>query len=233
MTKRLPIFTISCLILFTSLRGFALDSFRNWSEVTFNAFSKDQKIQVILQTHLRAIPQQHSLNQILQRNMIGYLLSPQLSFHLGYDFIPNMNPSKGTTKYEQRLAQQISYIPIDHLKNSLTIRSRLEERYLSGLSGVQLRLRERVAITMTHLLNFLPRHSTPVIYDEVFLNLNTQPWSSKGLIDQNRTFAGYWFKLGSNTILELGYIYQWVAGIKHNQNNHIFSIALRFNNSPE
>ena len=207
--------------------GYA-SSLMSWNELTYHTLLDNQQWEVLFQTHARFIPgNRQPLQQMIQRNIIGYVLNPELTLDAGYDFNPSMNPLGNDAIFEHRLLQQVQWAAIDKDNYALALRSRLEERTRVDARGVQLRFRQRFALTLAHLFVLVPERSTPIVYDEVFFNATHTPWSSPGLIDQNRLFVGYWFYLGKHATLELGYLHQYLPRGNASVQQHIASCALR------
>jgi hypothetical protein len=85
------------------------------------------------------------------------------------------------------------------------------------------RLRERARVAFPERL---PDKLTPVIYDEVFFNINKPVWISTDVVDQNRFFVGVDTKKWKNTFVEVGYINQYIFSEPTNKMAHIFSLSL-------
>lgn len=197
---------------------------RIWSEFTYNHLLDDQKTDILLQSHIRSIPDKNTINQVIQRNMLGYWFTPKWGVYGGYDFVVNTLIGQNRSIHEHRLMQQLSYRN-RWSKTNLEIRSRLEERVLHTYKGPQVRLRERAYLTLGPIIN----SARPVIYDEVFLNLNHQNWGSPRFVDQNRAFLGLLFQLNKTLVLETGLMHQWISNQQSGQAHHIISLALRYN----
>ena len=85
---------------------------------------------------------------------------------------------------------------------------------------------------MTFELTDLIFHKwTPIIWDEIFINLNNPVWVNPQTISQNRAFAGIRFPLNTKANLVLGYLNQYHLQATQNQNNNIIFINFEFSTS--
>ena len=218
------IFSIFFIFLLGSTHLSVAQPLRIWSELTYNHLLDDQKTDILLQTHVRGIPDKNTINQVIQRNMLGYWWTPKWGVYGGYDFVVNTLIGQNRSIHEHRILQQLSYRN-EWSKTNLEIRSRLEERILDNHTGPQVRLRERAYVTLGSIFN----DHRPVIYDEIFLNFNHQNWGSPRFVDQNRAFLGLLFRLKKQLVLETGLMHQWVSNQQSGQGQKIISVALRYN----
>lgn len=142
--------------------------------------------------------------QLLVRPAVGYQVLPNWSIWQGYAWTPKFNPYIDENRsFQQSLVEStLADLSLD-LKN----RTRLEERWIEGSSGVAMRVR--------HLLraDYYPWADTPwslAAYDEVFLNLNSPSGGPQTGFDRNRLFLGIHREMGSGLALEVGYLNQFV-----------------------
>ena len=137
------------------------------------------------------------------------------------DFLP-------TFRSENRLYQQLQYRTAVHGFNLLS-RSRLEERFIEDTSGVAIRARTmlRVAYPFGRTKAW-----SVVLYDEVFINLNSIQNGPEGGFDQNRAFGGVNYKLSGHVNVDAGYQFQLVNSPEPglaNGGNHIILIQTFLN----
>lgn len=142
-----------------------------------------------------------NFNQLLLRTGINYHIDEKAIATLGYAYIDTdptfsdsedlLNDIKEHRIFEQFLLyNQVWEFRFEH-------RYRLEQRFLdfNGVSETQHRARYRLQLTLpltnTFFLNF---------YDEVFINLQDQPF------DQNRLYAALGVRITENSSLQVGYL---------------------------
>ena len=102
---------------------------------------------------------------------------------------------------------------------TLNSRTRLEERQRIDQSIVAFRLRERLWLRIP--FKRWERYSFSS-FDELFFNLNHPSWTSPYLFEQNRAFIGVAKQLSKSTILDIGYLNQFL----HSTNNQTDNVIL-------
>ncbi len=157
------------------------------------------------------------IDQLLLRPAIGYQVSPSFSVWQGYAWVTNYEPR---FRDEHRLYQQLSY------RRSLSrvrifSRTRFEERFIRNAIGTALRAREMVRSDIPFGPN---KHWALVIYDEVFVNVNTIRNGPNSGFDQNRFFIGVNRRLNDSLSVDFGYQNQAINTKGPNTMNHIILI---------
>ncbi len=199
-----------------------------WTNIKWRDFTEDHPIDYTLQLHTRYLLEAPGFHQAVVRGGVAYSPIENLSLWVGSDFVPTQLIRNGEMRYENRVWQQVQ-LAINLKKNmSIVFRSRLEQRFLHGRADVALRLRERLYFYLSHLFHFTPDKMTPVVYDEIFFNLNRSSWVPRKVIDQNRLFIGYAIKLKKYFVLQVGYMNQFQAGRSLNFVNHILYASFIF-----
>ncbi|MGQ0505792.1 MAG: DUF2490 domain-containing protein [Myxococcaceae bacterium] len=153
--------------------------------------------------------------RILLRTAIGYQLPAGFSVWLGYGWTPLVTPS---LQHEHRLYEQLMWEG-GHPLVAVQSRTRFEQRFIGGLSGVWLRAR-------TMLRGVLQVADTPlraIAWDEIFFNLNSPSPSHLAGFDQNRFFVGPGIQVGDHLLFELGYLhnYIWRPHLPTDRVNHV------------
>lgn len=145
---------------------------------------------------------------------LGYKTSDKLSLWLGYSWlIENANSTQ-----QHRLWQQIIWNILDNDQFNLMSRSRLEERKDVYEPEWSIRLRQRLQLSFPKLLF----HTlTPIIYNELFVNINNPPWVNNQLINQNRVFVGIDIPIWKKVDVQVGYLNQYQIREPENRDNHI------------
>lgn len=144
------------------------------------------------------------MEQLILRPAVGYQLTKRWSLWQGYGWTPSFDPFRG----ENRIYQQSQVeTPRGELPVHLVNRTRLEERWIEGVSGVSLRLRHMLRVV--YPLDETKTWSL-VAYDEPFVTLNRASGGPLPGFDRNRAFLGVGRGLGSGVNLEVGYLNQFV-----------------------
>jgi hypothetical protein len=145
--------------------------------------------------------------------------------------VPTKTLRNRVVRFEHRVWEQVQWNIIPKKDISILFRSRIEQRFLVGNSDVALRLRERVTVYFEPLFHFVPKGMTPVIYDEIFFNLNHASWVSRKVVDQNRFFLGYAIKFQKYFVLQVGYMNQFQIVRGGNCDNNILYASFIFSPS--
>lgn len=168
------------------------------------------------------------LDRMLLRPAIGYQLTPALSLWQGYAWVPVFQP-KYTS--EHRLFQQAlvetKFGPINFLS-----RTRLEERFLDGVDGVSLRVRELAR----GVVRFGDSPLGVAVYDEIFFTLNQPAGAPRRGFDQNRAFIGPNYKFSNVVQAEIGYMNNYInqpPGREDRMNHNIMFMLFASFPSPD
>ncbi len=165
------------------------------------------------------------IDQLLLRPALGYQITQKFSIWQGYAWITNYRPDFTD---EHRLYQQISYRDsFSHFR--VFSRTRLEERFIRDAVGTALRAREMARLDFP----FGEKNEWAwVVYDELFVNLNSIRNGPDSGIDQNRVFVGINRKVNEYLSVDVGYQNQLIntAGSSvPDKMNHIILIQTFFN----
>jgi len=165
------------------------------------------------------------LGQLILRPAIGYKLTDHLSIWQGYAWIGDYQP---TFIEENRVFQQVTYkraFPSIRLQS----RTRLEERIIDQADGTAVRFR-------TLLRGDFPLPNATawaiVMFDEIFVNLNTVGHGPNAGFNQNRFFLGVNHQLTQHLNMDLGYQMQAVNGGQSgliNDISHIIFLQMAIN----
>ena len=165
------------------------------------------------------------LTQLIVRPAVGYKLTDHLSLWQGYAWAANYQPR---FIEENRVYQQLTY---SSKFSSLKVisRSRLEERFIDHADGTAFRFR-------TGLRGEFPLPQAPgwaiVMFDEIFVNLNTVGNGPDSGFNQNRFFLGMNHKVTEHFNFDLGYQVQALNNGQSgliNQINHIILLQTFIN----
>lgn len=147
--------------------------------------------------------------QGMARAAVGYSLSDRATIWLGYTFLPTQNVGKPYIA-QQDLWPAFRYVlPTDF--GTFSFRTMWESNFLRG---DQVRQRPRQMIRFMRPFDFEP-HLNLVLWDEVFVRVNSTEWGGQSGFDQNRIFAGLGWTFSPNFRTELGYLNQYIDDAKH------------------
>jgi hypothetical protein len=160
------------------------------------------------------------LDVLVGRGIIGYDLTDRSSGGVGFAVIPSF-PVSGGTVVEKRLFQQYLWSG-PGLGGSLTLRTRLEQRWTEGNTGLAWRVRQQVRFSRP----FAPRSRFSWVgTEEIHLHANDTARYDRGF-DQNRVFGGISRTVKENVRVEIGYLNQYSRSVTGpNRMNHILSVG--------
>lgn len=150
------------------------------------------------------------LEQLLLRTGIGYNLTANSNFLLGYGYILSENYSTGTTEKttvnEHRIFQQL--ITKQQLgKVSLSHRYRFEQRFVED----DFKMRFRYFLSLN--VPFASSKFYASAYNEIFLN------TASSVFDRNRVYTGVGYHFSKKIRFELGYMNQLFESGSRDQTN--------------
>ena len=183
------------------------DDLQNWSTVTYTGEVKRLIIYGEVQNRAVLAGPANSQPQFLYvRGMLGYRFNKHVSLGQGYTWVQSFQPQLWTE--HQPFQQVLLEGKLKRLK--LSNRLRVEERFIQGLDGVGVRLREEVKLV--YPLDKAEKWSL-IAFDELFCNLNTMRTGSSEYtvvphqgIDQNWLFIGLSRKLNRHMSATAGYM---------------------------
>lgn len=166
------------------------------------------------------------LDQSIVRPSIYYLYNPNLSFWLGYDYIPTAHTNRVGTFLEQRVWPQLLYKKQLNSRNELALRTRLEARWQETNAPVSYRLRQRVELTIKYK-NFLGVDFS--VFDEIFFTLRSADWAPTQTISQNRIFLGLVKPVNQNLSVDFGYMNIFKPRSDQYIMDHVLVLGFDFN----
>lgn len=215
------------LVLFLVTTGMGLETARAainhdgqfWLPM-YNRFTMSDKVRGWFEVNPRFGNDASEIHQLLIRPALGYQIWPNLSIWQGYAWVTNYEPRFSD---EHRIYQQLSYRK--SFKNvTLSTRTRMEERFIRDARGVAIRARQFIRGTLP-----LDEEKTwsLVLYDEVFVALNTLGNGPRSGFDQNRLFVGINRKVSTHLSMDVGYQNQFIhtrGSRVADAMNHIFLV---------
>lgn len=147
----------------------------------------------------------YSHNDILDRHKIEFGLSNQLtesvSGQFGYEYL--RRKSSDQLCHEQRFWQQVKWTFFQKNRFKVTSRSRLTLRDRAGEEALAVRFHQRFNCQWPSKRD---SKITPVIYSELFANLNQPSWVSKRGMFRHRGFIGLKLKDDDGVNWTVGYL---------------------------
>ncbi len=147
------------------------------------------------------------------------------SFWLGGDLI-YVNLKNEPTTLEQRLWPQVEYDKQLSKHVVISLRTRLENRWLGRQAGTAIRFRQRIELSFNHW----NQHNIDIdIFDEVFLGLKRPSWVTNRRLDQNRVFFVFLIPICKYFAIDTGYLNIFRPRTPQNRIEHIMVLALAVN----
>jgi hypothetical protein len=225
----LVIAIVACSLMpFTSPTAQAevVEDFRLWGNVTargnFGFINPDlTRWRWWMEVQPRSRESGKEMDQLLLRPGIGYALSDHSTVWIGYAHVTSY-PVGGDELQENRLWQQYMWSGPTPL-GSFTSRTRFEQRWQDNGDDTGGRFRQSFKFNWP--FSFHPAASL-VVWDEVFVHLNSTDWGARQGFDQNRGFAGFGYRWHPQILTEIGYLNQFISTAKVDRMNHILSLNL-------
>lgn len=205
------------------------DLFGTWGSVFLSGNIKNSNFLYYAEGSARATDNPKSIHDpgfdihgLVGRAGLGYQLNDNNKVILGYAYQYGEPPYAKTELNEQRAWEQHEYrVKFDN-SDTLTFRTRLEERTVDISDDTAVRFREQVKLN--HPLN---SKWSLVASEEYFVNINDANWGPKDGFDQNRGFVGVGYKFNDNYRTEVGYLNQYMnRENNYDRQAHILSVSL-------
>lgn len=145
------------------------------------------------------------------RVALGYSLSDRATVWAGYTYLPTQNLGKPSVQQQDVWPGFRYVLPTDF--GTFMFRTMVETNFLPRNNG-DVRIRPRQMFRFMRPLEVEPRLSL-IVWDEVFVRVNTTPSGGKSGFDQNRAFAGLGWTFNPNFRAELGYMNQYLDDANH------------------
>lgn len=150
--------------------------------------------------------------QGMARAALGYSLSDRATVWLGYTFLPTQNVGKPYIAQQDMWPAFRYVLPTDF--GTFTFRTMWESNFLRGNA---IRERPRQMFRFLHPVALEPRLSV-IVWDEIFVRVNSTQWGGKAGFDQNRAFLGLGWTFNPTARVELGYLNQYINDANHVDN---------------
>ena len=173
--------------------------------------------------HLRYLDDSDGFHQSIFRPGLGYQITPNTNFWVGYAWINTLPPTGTELVDENRLWQQLMWAP-KFKSFSFLSRSRFEQRFVETGDDTGLRFRQFFKVDRPFRCN---SPYSLVAWNETFFDLNETDWGQRGSLGQNRLFLGVGKKFDGANIpkIEVGYLNQYARSKPGDDRvNHILSL---------
>jgi hypothetical protein len=212
------------LLLIAIKPAYCTESYSKYWSVATIIGPLPNKFKYYFEPQLRLINDPYVFNQLLLLGGLGYQFHPTLIFFLGPGWILTRN-TQGLMIHEDRLWEQLNWQALNTSKLNLLSRTRLEERKNTAYSAIALRFRERMWVRIpigpsdTYFFS---------CFDELFFNLNHPKWVSPYFFEQNRTFIGFGTQITKSTLIDVGYLNQYIHA-ETNELNNVWLLSFTVN----
>ena len=161
--------------------------------------------------------------QTLIRPAIGYAANDKLKLWAGYAYL-RLRRSGQETVNENRLHQDAVWYLKAFNTSAVTLRSRLEQRWVNSSNDVGWRFRQ-LAILQSPFMSS-PNFSL-LLSEELFINLNDTEWGERSGFDENRLFLGISYQMNPATSFQIGYQNQLIDNyLATDQMNHLAMLGM-------
>lgn len=205
--------------------------FRLWTNLTaiidlgrLDAGLSRLRLWIEVQNRFRDLAEDEDLDQVLVRSGLGYQVTERFTVWTGYGYTPSFTEADKVVN-EHRLWQQLLW-SAGYALGDVTIRTRLEQRFIEGAEHTAWRYRQLVRFSRP-LARELPL--SLVLWDEAFVHLNSASPAIRAGFDQNRAFAGLGWQVNRPARVEVGYLNQFLDTPTLHRIHHILSLNLFLN----
>jgi len=159
-----------------------------------------------------------ALDFLAERVVVTRQLTERSSVGAGYAYGAGF-PDAGSLR-EHRFVQQYSWT--GGVRTRVSLKSRVEERFVTGQDAMLLRARQQVRVTWPLAAR---RGVQGVASDELLLQTGARAPASWGF-DSNRMFVGIARRLTPRQAVEIGYLNVHSYGASGKRTSHVMSITL-------
>ncbi len=160
------------------------------------------------------------------RGGLGYGVNDNISLWLGYAWFTYDEPFAKTPFDEHRIWQDFNWKQ-KYAYVTVSLRSRLEQRFMETGSDVGWRFRERVKVSVP--LVFAPDFSL-VGSEEYFVKINQTNYGADDGFDQNRIFGGIGYNFDQHIRTEVGYMNNYFRKLNRpDRMDHCLAVSLFLN----
>ncbi len=197
--KRLATAAITAALTAVPATASAFETDSQVWAAAFVQFPIASKLRGMFETQTRWVDGFDRFDRLILRGAVNWNFGHGLTAWAGYGWTPGFDPE---FRDEQRPWQQLQH-QLDRNEVTFIQRLRFEERFIEDVSGPSFRARYQA--------RFVHRPAKwhgfgVVVWDELFLNLNTKQGGPRGGIDQNRFGLGMQYAVSKALIFEPTYV---------------------------
>jgi Protein of unknown function (DUF2490) len=157
-----------------------------------------------------------TMDFVAQRVLVSRDLTRNASGGIGYAYGAGF-PDEGSTVREHRFVQQFVW---SGWARTLSLKSRVEERFIDGNGGMLVRVRQQVRVSWP--IGNGGRLAL-VASEEVLVHANSRARSLRGF-DSNRVFTGIRHAVSTRGSVEIGYVNLYThLGTRRHRRSHVLS----------
>lgn len=170
--------------------------------------------------------------QALIRPGIGYAINEKITVWVGYDWVPTSRPLALKRPFNNhRIWQQLS-LKDNYFFGTVISRTRLEQHFFDIPGSTDVAHRYRQMFKLSTPMPAVSEKVSFVIWNEIFVNLNTTDVGIKSGLSQNWAFAGIGYRLSKQKTVEIGYINQYInrpQNPRPDQMHHVLAVTMLMN----
>ncbi|KTD29900.1 Protein of uncharacterised function (DUF2490) [Legionella israelensis] len=211
--KHLLLGFTACVLSFFISKSYSdtVHDFQTWLNLTttghFDRESRDfGRFKYWLEGQERVGENSSRFSQTLGRIGLGYTISDNISFWLGYAWIYTGEPFTTQPFHENRVWEQLLW-STSIKRFTFISRTRMEQRFLAN--GTKTAYRARQLVKLIKPLEIAPNYSI-VSSDEIFWHKNNFIGRNGQGFDQNRFFIGFAYQFSPVLSTEVGYMNQYI-----------------------
>ncbi len=217
------------------------NNFNGWLAL-FSSYKLNKKFAIHFDGQLRSADKWKEAQSFIIRPGVNYMIASNQVATLGYAYVGHHRRIDDVSGWapEHRIWEQYiinQSFPFLQRPVSLQHRLRLEQRFLSRseVANTELKTAEYV---FSQRFRYFARSIFPLkatakftqgmfisLQDEIFFNVTNASVINDKFFDQNRAYGSLGYRLSQKCDIEVGYMYQFIAGRSSNINNHILQLA--------
>jgi len=166
-----------------------------------------------------------SVRTVVVRPGIGYVVKPGLSLWAGYGWLGT--DITGVARLEEnRLWQDLLWLPNTGAPLRIILRTRLEQRWLDTGDDVGWRFRQLLRLELPFAVN---GRLSLIGANELLIAMNDTDWGERSGLDQNRLFLGLGYRINPSAFIEFTY-YNFFVKTERTENvaDNLLFAGMRF-----
>ena len=195
------------------------DDLQIWSALTVSG-AVAPRLTASIELNARLVDNADRLGVILVRPTIAYRASHKITVALGYTRQVQRNPV-GSNVRENRIFQQLVWLPGKAGEYAFSTRLRLEQRSIEGADDTGWRAR-----ALARVQRPVSRQVAAFAQVEGFIALNDTDWGARSGFDQSRASAGVNIRVSPGLTVETGYLNRYLRRAGADRIDHVVPVIL-------